>query len=43
MNSMQFNGEVKQKSATTKYPYGLGGTQLSSSTNTKSAEEIYDE
>jgi len=43
MASMQFNTESKQKSGTTKYPYGLGGTQLSGSANTKSAEEMYQE
>jgi len=40
---IQFNTQAEQKSATTKYPYGLGGTQLSGSSNTKSAEEMYDE
>jgi len=44
MASMQFNKETKlQKSATVKYPYGVGGQQLSGSTNTKSAEEMYEE
>lgn len=39
---LQFNTEVEQKSATTKYPYGLGSSQLSGS-STKSAEEMYEE
>jgi hypothetical protein len=43
MASMQFNTETEQKSATTKFPYGLGGTQLSGSTNSKSAEQMYEE
>lgn len=40
---IQFNTEAEQKSATTKFPYGLGGTQMSASNNTKSAEEMYQE
>jgi len=43
MASMQFNEKVEsQKSATTKFPYGVG-SPLTGSTNTKSAEEIYEE
>ena len=40
---LQFNTEVEQKSATVKYPYGLGGEQFSGSSNSKTAEEMYDE
>lgn len=38
---LQFNTEAEQKSATTKFPYGMGSPQLSGST--KSAEEMYEE
>jgi len=41
---LEFNTEAEQKSATTtKFPYGLGGTQMSGSTNGKTAEEMYQE
>jgi len=38
---IQFNTEAEVKTATTKYPYGLGSTQMSGST--KTAEEMYEE
>ena len=41
---LQFNTEVEQKSSnTTKFPYGLGGPQLSASTSGKTAEEMFEE
>lgn len=39
---LQFNEQAEQKSAGTKYPMGLGETQLSGSSN-KSAEEMFTE
>jgi len=43
---LQFNMDAEspqQESAATKFPYGLGGSQLSGSTSTKTAEEMYSE
>jgi len=40
---LQFNTEAEQKSATVKFPYGLGGDQLSGSANNKSAEDMFEE
>ena len=40
---LQFNTEAEQKSATVKFPYGLGGEQFSGSTSSKTAEQMYEE
>lgn len=40
---LQFNTEAEQKTATTKFPYGVGSGPLTGSINTKSAEEMYEE